>query len=164
MRKTLNSCFIGFCALFMSVPGLAGDQWISSTVHSSDWLRSGINDIHTHVNIDPVTETVHLMHVELDVPMAPPEGVDPMELFYFLWCVGGRMSDARGYEEFALGTTEPDKQFDNVSRLELYMTLLESGEPPGDVPGESIHWYQTIPVAKLVESLCSGFIKREYLW
>lgn len=87
-----------------------------------------------------------------------------MEVFYFLWCVGGRMSDAEGYDEFALGTTTPDLEFDNVSRMDLYITMLDSGAEPGDVPGESIHWYRTIPVAKLVDSLCSGFIKQEYLW
>lgn len=117
---------------------------------SRDWLKPGIKNLYTTVEITPVRDRTYRVKIRCEREVRPFSAVEPDDVLFFSFCVASRFAALKGFNRWAMqeNETKKDERIIGKRDIEYSISLVKAG-PRANAP---------------MKETCSKFIRPEFLW
>jgi hypothetical protein len=117
---------------------------------SNDWLKPGIKNLYTTVEITPVRDRTYRVKIRCEREVRPFSAVEPDDVLFFSFCVASRFAALKGFNRWAMqeDETKKDERIIGKRDIEYSIALVKAG-PRANAP---------------MRETCSKFIRPEFLW
>ena len=117
---------------------------------SSDWLKPGIKNLYTTVEITPVRDRAYRVKIQCEREVRPFSAIEPDEILFFSFCVASHFASLKGFNQWTILKDEKktDERMIDKREAEYSIALVKAG------PRSSA----------TIRENCSKFIRPEFLW